>query len=347
MNEETYSESEVVVYHDETGKIENTNLKGQILLFIPKKITVEHKIPLFGNKKETYSSLDKVYERIKNIRKSHEVDNKFHFKEIHGKKWTKCDQAAKELVEIGTDCLRSKGNSYFSQPLFCKMGIIFYTTPYLNSYGGDNKEKKLRHHETLLRMLLKGTVHYSYDQNHKIKILKIISDGNPYHRKLSEKRIFWRLIIDDLIGQSPLKDYVAIPQTSEIIPQSSEHKEFEEDTEEYIHANMLQLADMLLGSVIHSCYKYKGIKTVLKEPAIGAMVVDKRGLISFPVKEMIDKRKRGKGFRHSGHYKSFTLSKAKIMNGEWVFESVLPKDDDTSDAGQIGFNDFFYPKSDR
>ena len=344
MSEETYSESEVVVYHDETGKIENTNLKGQILLFIPKKITIEHKIPLFGNKKETYSSLDKVYERIKNIRKSHEVDNKFHFKEIHGKKWTKCDQAAKELIEVGTDCLRSKRNNYFSQPLFCKMGIIFYTTPYLNSYGGDNKEKKLRHHETLLRMLLKGTVHYLYDQNHKVKILKIISDGNPYHRKLNEDRIFWRLIIDDLIGQSPLKGYVTIPQTSEIVQQLSSHRDFEEDAEEYIHANMLQLADMLLGSVIHSCYK--GIKTVPKKPAIGAMVVDKRGIISFPVKEMIDKRKRGKGFRYSGHYKSFSLSKAEIINGEWVFESDMSKEIEiTPDGRQIVFNDFFYPES--
>lgn len=345
MNEETYSESEVVIYHDETGKIENTDLKGQILFFIPKKIILEHKTPLFGNKKETYSSLDKIYEGIKNIRKSHGVNNKFHFKEIHGKKWTKYDQAAKELVKIGTDCLRSKGNDYFSQPLFCKMGIIFYSIPYLNFYGGDNKEKKLRYHETLLRMLLKGTVHYLYGQHHRVKILKIISDGNPYHRKLSEDRILWQPIIDHLIGRSPLKDYVTIPRTSKIIPQSSEHKKFEEDTEEYIHANMLQLADMLLGSVIYSCHK--GIKTVPEEPAIGERVVDKRGIISSTVKEMIDKRKRGKDFRHSGHYKSFSLSKAEIMNGEWVFESIMAKEIEiTPDGRQIAFNNFFYPKSD-
>lgn len=319
MNEKVHSV--VVVYHDETKKIENTNLKGQILLFIPKKLVIERKGTLFGDMKETYDPLDKIYDEIKKIRKNYNAGHKFHFSSISGEKWTKYNQAEKELVEMAVDALKSERNNVFSNPLFCKMAIIFYPMTHLNSYGGDKKEKELRYHETLLRMLLKGAVHYLYDKNHSVEILKIISDGGPYHRKLSEDRILWRLI-DDLIR--PLRDYVKISPTSEIVHQSSQHKDFKEDTEEYIHANMLQLADMLLGSVIHSCYK--GIKIANKKPKIGEEVVDKRGIISFPVKEMIDKRKRGSNFEYSSHYKSFSLSKAEIINGEWVFENIMAKE---------------------
>jgi len=338
MNEKIYSE--VVVYHDETKRIENTNLKGQILLFIHKKLVIEREGTLFGDMKETYNPLDKIYDAIKNIRKIYKADHKFHFNRISkAGKWTKYNQAEKEFMEVAIEALKSKGNKVFSNPLFCKIAIIFYPMTHLNLYGGDKKEKILRYHETLLRILLKGAVHYLYDEYHSVKILKIISDGEPYHRKLSDDRILWRLIVDDLIGQSPLRDYVTISPTSEIVHQSSQHKDFEEDTEEYIHANMLQLADMLLGSVIHSCYK--GIKITPKEPTIGEKVVDKRGIISFPVKEMIDKRKRGRNFRYSSHYKSFSLSKAEIINGEWVFENIMAKEIEIiPDGRQINLFDY-------
>lgn len=58
----------------------------------------------------------------------------------------------------------------------------------------------MRFNETILRMLLKGAVHYLYDEDNKVKILKIITDGKPYHRKLSEDRIVWRLIEQSLSG---------------------------------------------------------------------------------------------------------------------------------------------------
>ena len=337
MNDVIYNE--VIVYHDETKRIENTNLKGQILFFIPRKIVIKHERNLFNEMKETYNPLDKIYNAIKDIRKTYKANHKFHFKEIPKTgKWTKYNQAEKELVEMAIEALKSKANEIFSKPLFCKIAMIFYPMTHLNLYGGDKKEKRLRYHETLLRILLKGAVHYLYDECHPIKIL--ISDGEPYHRKLSDDRILWRLIHDDLIGQSPLRNYVTISITSEIVHQLSQHKNFEEDTEEYINANMLQLADMLLGSVIHSCYK--GIKTTLKVPTTGEKVVDKKGVISFPVKEMIEKRKRGRNFRYSSHYKSFSLTKAEIINGEWIFENIMAKEIEiTPDGRQINLLDIY------
>lgn len=78
-----------------------------------------------------------------------------------------------------------------------------------------------------------------------------------------------------------------IPLDAEILHLASDHRKYSKDTENYVYANMLQLADMLLGSVIQSCLK--GIKWQKFSPDI-----DKKSIIAYPVKEMIDKRKRGK-----------------------------------------------------
>ena len=320
--QKTYSK--VIVYHDETKKIENTNLYGHILLFAPTELKIEKYGTLFGDVVEDYQPITEFHEKIMEIRKRYKAYHKSHFNEIpRSGKWTKYNQCEREFVELGIDALKTKRNSMFKHPLLFKMAIIFYPLSMLDIYGGDKKEKRLRYHETLFRMLLKGAVHFLYDKQNHVEILKIISDGNPYHRKLSEDRILWRLIIDDLIGERPLRDYVIIDPDCEIIQQSSNHKDFEENTKEYLHANMLQLADMLLGCVIHSCYK--GLRIQNPSPSIGQRVEDKRGIIALPMKEMLDKRKRGRNFKYSSHYKSFSLFLASLNNGKWNFENIMTK----------------------
>ena len=317
--------NKVIIYHDETKQIEKTNLKGHILLFIPKELTIKRKGTLFGDEEITYNPLEFLYNMIMDIRSRYNAYNKFHFNEIpKSGKWTKYNEAEKELLKMGVEALKSKRSSLFRHPLHCKIAIIFYPMYRLDLYGGDRKEKRLRYHETLFRMLLKGAIHYLYDKDHPVEIEKIISDGKPYHRKLSNYRILWRLIMNKFLGNNPLRDYVKIPLNCEIIHQSSQHKNFKKDTEEYINANMLQLADMLLGAVVHSCYK--GIKISRIPPSIGRKVDDKRGVVSVPVKEMLDKRKRGKNFRYSSHYKSFSLSLAYLENDQWHFDNIMTKD---------------------
>ena len=322
-NRKTYSK--VIVYHDETKRIENTNLYGHILLFIPAYLKIEKYGTLFGDIVEEHRPRIEFYKKVIEIRKEYGADHKFHFNRIpRNGKWTKYNQCEKNFVELGVDALKTKRNSIFTSPLLFKMAIIFYPLSTLNMYGGDRKEKHLRYHETLFRMLLKGAVHYLYDEQNQVEIIKIISDGKPYHRKLSEDRILWRLIIDDFIGEHPLRDYVNISPDCEIVHQSSNHKDFDKNSEEYIHANMLQLSDMLLGCVIHSCYK--GLQIPKIPPSIGQQVEDKRGIIALPVKEMIDKRKRGRNFKYSSHYKSFSLSLASLSNGNWNFKNIMTKE---------------------
>lgn len=99
---------------------------------------------------------------------------------------------------------------------------------------------------------------------------------------------------------------------------------------------MLQLADMLLGSVNHSCYAE--VATASSTPPVGSKIKNKKGIVAYSVKEMLDKKKkRASGFVHSSHYKSFTLSRATPQNnGSWSFEEIIAKDvENHTDVNQL------------
>jgi hypothetical protein len=68
---------------------------------------------------------------------------------------------------------------------------------------------------------------------------------------------------------------------------------------------------------------------------MGEIIEDKKGVIAYPVKEMLDKRKRGSGFKNSSHYKAFTISKANIKNNQWGFENMMTKEVDLTNDGQL------------
>lgn len=321
-------ESEVIIYHDETGGAGEERLNGHVLLFVPVKVGIEEKGGLFGPRSYQIESRAELFKQLEGVRGKFQAYYKFHFKDIGGQKWVKYNEAEKRLVKIGVDALRGRYSrgSIFPYPLHCKLGVIFFENPPLESLklygGGVRKEKELRFNETLLRMLLKGAVHYLYNENHKVKILKIVTDGEPSHRKLSEDRILWRLIEEELLGK--LRSYVEIKLDTEIVHLPSDHKKHEEGNDEYIHANMLQLADMLLGSVRHVCFKK--IKISSRASMIGGRVEEKKSIISYPVKDMLDKRKRGRNFRYSSHYRSFTISKAFVRDSDWKFQRVITRE---------------------
>jgi len=133
-----------------------------------------------------------------------------------------------------------------------------------------------------------------------------------------------------------VRDYIKVSPDAELVHLPSNHREYDNDSDEYIHANLLQLADMLLGCVIHACFKDALIEDIY--PRIGVHVRDKKGIIAYPVKEMFDKRKRGKGFKNSGHYGSFAISRAYIRNTGWEFENVMTKEVGILDAGQLNIS---------
>jgi hypothetical protein len=297
----------VIIYHDETKDVPGRNFKGHVLLFVPITLSVESETPLLGTFQDEYYSQEMFFSELIRCRKEFACDGKLHFSEISGQTWKKYDYAYHKTVALAVDALRSKSPQIFSRPLSCKVAAIFYPKGAdWNIYGGDSrKEQKLRHDETLLRILLKGACHYLYDDSTRIKVLRIVSDGAPAHRRLDEDRIVWRLTFEDFYGKKTLRDYVTFSTDVSIVHFPSDHKNYQLDTEEYMHANFLQIADLLLGAMMRTCYV--GTKPIKTLPKIGDHCT-KRDVIAQPVKEMLDKRKRGSGFRYSGHYKSFAIT---------------------------------------
>lgn len=301
----------VVIYHDEIKEVPGKNLEGHILFFVPIDIHVRSETPFFGIIDDVYSPHKELADILEDCRREFNLDGKLHYSELSGQTWKKYDSGYQRTVSIAVDALRNKSSIFFDRPLNCKMAAIFYPKGAdLKIYGGDSKkEKKLRHHETLLRTLIKGACHYLYDSNNPVEIVNLITDGEPFHRHLDSGRVLWRLSYDDFNGRTPLRDYVIFDTSAKLIHLSSDHKKYSPGSEHYVHANYLQVADLLLGSIIRSCYrgfKFRKLLPVIGEPC------EKREIIAMPVKEIIEKKKRGAGFTNSGHYKSFVLTEVNF-----------------------------------
>jgi hypothetical protein len=315
------SHQHVIIYHDETKDVPGRNFKGHVLFFVPVKLSVESKTPLLGTFQEDYSPKEMFLSEFLRYRQEFACYGKLHFAEISGQTWKKYDLAYRKTVALAVDALRSKSPQIFSRPLGCKVVTIFYPKGAdWNIYGGDSrKEQKLRHDETLLRILLKGACHYLYDNSNSIEVVGIISDGDPAHRRLDEDRIVSRLTYDGFYGKSPLRDYAIFSPDVSITHLPSDHNNYKPDTEEYGHANLLQIADLLLGAIMRACYV--GAKTIKSLPMIGEHCI-KRDIIAQPVKEMLEKKVRGSGFRNSGHYKSFAVTQVTFGKDNPNFQEV-------------------------
>ena len=316
--------NQVVIYHDETKNVVGRNFKGHILYFVPLRLISMTSMPLLGDEIVEYFPQKELFQKIEEIRRDFDCHGKLHFTEISGKRWTKYDLAYRGVVEVSVDSLRHKGQLFFPHPLNCKIAVMFY--PKLSDwsiYGGETrKEQRLRHDETILRILLKGAAHYLYDENNTIQVVKIISDGEPQHRPFDEERIIWRLIYDESYGRTPLRDYVSLAPNASIEHLPSDHKKYRPGSEEYMHASLLQVADLLLGSVIRACYV--GVTECSNEPRMGEECI-KKDVIAQPVKKMLEKKvKRGAGFKYSGHYRSFTINQVEFSEKEIHFRKVQP-----------------------
>jgi len=278
---------ECLIFHDESKRVFN-NVWAHGVLFVP------------------LSSYEKLKNKLWELRRKYDcLDKKLTFKDISGNKITRtdCSIVIKEWIIWATEALRSKNSSF---ALSCKLGIFFFPSSLsLNLYGGGSKDEKLlRYFETLLRMLLKGCVHGLYDENNQVVIKGLISDGSPWHRSLSETRILERL-------KRELRDYVKIAKNAFIEELPSDHKS--KDCNDKDKAQMLQLIDLLLGSVIHCCFR-------------DLKYSSKKEIIVRPVREMLNKTKRGAGFRNSGYYKSFSINMAIPKNSGWEFLPVDVKE---------------------
>jgi len=320
-----FTVNQVIVYHDETKNVPGRNFKGHVLLFVPVKLTAISQTPLFGTSVAEYSSQQMLFDAVESARQKYQCDGKLHFSQLSGRTWKKYDYAYYEAVSSAVDALRHKFQKKFPYPLRCKVAAMFYPKGADWKIYGEHprKEQKLRHDETLLRMLLKGAAHYLYDERNLIEIKGIIADGESAHRHLDAGRVMWRLSYESNYGRSPLRDYVSFSPMASITHLPSDHKSYGRDSEEYRHATLLQVSDLLLGTIMRACYI--GITKVSSLPRIGD-TCNKRDVVCWPTREMLTKKERGAGFRNSGHYRSFTLTEVEFSRDGVHFREVTPRE---------------------
>jgi len=278
---------ECLVYHDESKRVLDDRVWAHGLLFVPESARVE--------------LLKRLYE---SINKHNCENNSLHFAEISGKKICAQDGSIviRDWVNYGVEALRRKGSTIFRPALNCKLGIIIFNTAVpLDPYGGNTEgERKLRYFETVLRMLLKGCAHYLYDENNRLRIKGIITDGNSWHRKMNAVRILRPLLTET-------RNFVEIDRQAYIEAVPKDH--CAPDCVDRDSAHLLKLIDQLIGCVVQSCFR---------QLSFG----QKKEIIARPVREMLDKRNRGRNFRASGHYKQFTISYAQLINKQWRFKQI-------------------------
>jgi len=327
------AQSEIIVYHDETGKTgPNDNLSGHILYFVPRRIQkYDNQSTLFGKSESEYNPQAVLLERITHVLEEADLSHhKFHFTTRTGTKWSKYAEAYRQLIQIGVDSLRHENPRLLRRPTHCKMAVMFYPSGTdVSIFGGEGKERYLRHDETIIRWLLKGALHRLYDEEHRVNLVGIASDGHPNHRDLDDWRIMERMEYDYGPRTSQLREYVSLSEVAQVLHLSSDPKEHEggRATE---HAVMLQLADLLFGAVRRSYFK--DISSCPGPPSVGKRLQKwkKKDALGVPVREMLEKIKRGRGFAHSGHFNTFTVNKVEFTSDGPRFTEITLKDESQS-----------------
>jgi len=317
---------ELFVFHDETEFQAGEKYKGYVLFFVPEALLIKSSTPMFGTHELEVFPIEQLKTQIVHLRSMLIDDDKFHYSRISGKRWHNNDSIKRLVLERAIDALRTKRPKVFSNPLCCKLAIIFFSNSTdLSLYGGEqSKERRLRHHETILRIILKGALHYLYDDDDQVIIKGLISDGDPFHRSLSDSRVVWDILYDEFKGRSPLKPNITFSEDASIIQMDSNHRNYDLGSIDWIRANLLQIADLLLGATIKSCHI--GCKDHTNIPKPGTEVEDKKGIFAYPIKRLYSKEKRGVGFTYSGHYRSFTISFIDFSGDTITFKPVRPVD---------------------
>ena len=325
------TEAEVIVYHDETDKAgPNGNLRGHILYFVPRLFHRKSSTPLFGAETEKQNPQDHLIELAYGVMRKYEIENhRLHFTDLSGRKWYSRTEAYRQITDLAVDSLRNKSPKLLNFATNCKMAVMLYPANTDTSlFGGEKKEQVLRNDETIIRMLLKGALHYLYSSENKIELVGIVSDGDPHHRSLDKYRILEQMEYGDPMRTRDLREYVSAGDSAQVLPLSSDPKEHK-GRRALEHAMMLQMTDLLFGATLRACFE--DISNCSVRPTIGKRLErwGKKDVVAYPVRKMLEKQNRDYAFRKSGHYSSFTVSQVEFKESgpEFTDVSLIRSDD--------------------
>lgn len=313
------------VFHDETKREDETRLKGHVLVFVPHLARWTEDLGLFGTIDNAINPLVTLPDVIHQVRTRYAIEPKrLHFSRLGGRKWTKYDAGHRAVADLAADALRSRPCKALPTPLRLRVAAMFYSCDAdLSMYAGDNEEKRLRHDETVLRILLKGALHYLFGSNDPVRLVELVTDGQPAHRVISGSRVLWQLVADEGAGRTPLAEHVQLDDQIVLRSHPSDHKDFAPGSAGYRDCQFLQLADLFLGSISRSCFDL--VSDWPHPPPDGAVVSTKKDIIAHPIRAVLKKQSRGVGFRHSSHFRSFSVGRVAFTPTTVSFVRLTPR----------------------
>lgn len=252
----------------------------------------------------------KLLQEIDKIRRKHNCDSRLHYSDLSGKVENIKHKSVRDLLHIMHDAFRVKRFAWRiwgNQPprckfvLFMKKNINKMSSQYfINSNDISRDEVDIRKIETLMRIGLKGGLHYLFDEENKVKITGFYTDGKGWHRPFDKNRICQRL-------HEQKKNFIDFNPNLDIEPILSNHKD--ERCTDYNKAQLLQVCDCVLGAFINCIF--------------GGRPESFKTKVARPIRAIMEKHKKRLGnFKHSGHYKSFAITKSALENEEWVYKPL-------------------------
>lgn len=252
---------------------------------------------------------EKLLQEIEKIRERYNLDSKLHYSTLTGKVENIKHKAVRDLLYIMHDAFRTKRyarSMWGNQPprckfvLFVKKNINKMSSGYFTGFNTSRNEIDIRKIETLLRIGLKGGLHYLFDENNKIKISGFFTDGLAWHRPFDKNRICQRLY-------EHKRNFVDFDPSLNINPIISDHKD--ERCSDYNRAQLLQACDCVLGAFINCIF--------------GGRQDSYKTKVAQPIRLIMEKHKKRKGnVKHSGHYRCFTITQSSLVEGKWSYKSL-------------------------
>jgi len=289
---------EIEIYHDEVYD-DNQRPFGHQFLIIPTR-SKDFFNEILTNERKRYDKTGEFTINWKKLKKNSRGKN------IIANNWLKC------LYEA----TRNKPFNYIldkkiinADILGIRIGSIFIDS--IRDLSNDfwvhiekDEEKSRIKYETLLRIGMQGILHFCFNPEYtnykKVKVKSFFTDGRVFGKiPLNKNRIIGRLA-------EKCREYIEIFEDIEITPVRKNKIKTPE-------VNFEELTDLILGSTYYLC---------------GEKKEEWREKIVQPLLEMYNKRRRNKiGLKSSSHFRTFTITRCKIDEGnELNFDDLEVRD---------------------
>jgi len=332
----------VWLHHDETKDAETEGGKRHAhgILVVPEELVLEwprESLPLIEIEQRSLpiASRERFLREVARLRSEVGYGGELHASEMRGRQWGKREACGVRVLDLACEHLRHKGPDGELPAPFFRFGALFFPpkTPRLRDYySGDDAEKALKYLETLMRMAIKGVLHYGFTGLERVfagvevEVLGLVLDGDEHLRRpLDQARVIERL-------RGELRPGLTIASDFELRAVDSNPRRHSPGTRDHGDSELLQITDLLLAAarfMVEGSYRGRCLFEE-KMPRLHEKFdsrLEKMARVYRPFCDLQRKsakklRRSSVAWENSGHYRSFTVSRAEPKGEEWQFLNV-------------------------